>query len=86
MKKEGNNLAGVLLDAYRNSSDRLGCSTFFKVVPLLHDSLIEMGIKEGVTHTTDDIVSDDTISHVALIAVYKKMGFTLIIESYIWTI
>jgi len=33
-----------------------------------------MGIKEGVTHTTYDIVSDDTISHVDLIAVYEKNG------------
>lgn len=72
MKKEGDNLAGVLLDAYRNRSDPLGCSTFFKVVPLFHDSLIEMGIKEGVTHTTDGIVSDDTISHVDLIARLQK--------------
>ncbi|WP_110000258.1 hypothetical protein [Paenibacillus taichungensis] len=65
---------------------RLGCSTFFKVVPLFQDSLIEIGIKEGVTLITDDIVSDDTISHVDLIAFYKKIGFTLIIESYIWSI
>lgn len=41
---------------------------------MLHDSLIEMGIKEGVTHITDNIVSDDTISHVDLIAVHKKNG------------
>lgn len=86
MKKEGDDLAGVLPDAYRNNSGQLVCSTFLKVVPLFHDSLIEMGIKESVTHITGDIVSDDTISHDDLIAVYKKMGFTLIMESYIWTI
>lgn len=72
LKKEGDDLAGVLPDVYRNSIDPLGCSTLFKVVPLFHDSLIEMGIREGVTHITDDIVSDDTISHVDLIAAYKK--------------